>query len=382
MLNALFGNSGAVNAKTGTTAPIYVARVANPQPVKPGEYFFVKIHSAQAAFRGSIFNQVKQLVVTSRVNLNHPVLGNEEIFAIQRSREVKKDRAEQLGLSQNLISLVPATMTHVTISIEFILDQQNNLALLAGLINDDSFLTAVSLAPGAVAIAKTIGGLAQKVIQTFVPAQQRQPILQFVGDFNLGAGANDLVEGYYAILGTRSENDPIPSSATTIEIGQSGLLLGGKEISQFSYVVLDVTRVPARTRELNSGAVWDKKLREAESLAQEVADDPFADDNQHKEVWRKCSALLQEARTLLLADPTYAESEASSIYKTIYKACADLITGKAGAGVAKGVELKAAIAADQARLGIAEGEDLDRIASEYAKQTEDARRILQESNLL
>ena len=208
----LFGTSDPVRVKTGTTSPIYIPRTAGPVQVNPGDYFWIKVHSAQAAFRGSFFEQIKQLVVTSKVNLNHPLLGNEDFHAIQRSREVKKNRAEQLGLSSNLVSLVPATMSHVSISIEFIIDKENSLAKMGNLVNDDSFLAAVSLAPGAVAVAKTVGGLAQKIIQTFIPAEQRQPILQFAGDFDVGgtAGASSLQDGYYAILGSRDEENPLP----------------------------------------------------------------------------------------------------------------------------------------------------------------------------
>jgi len=146
------------NPQLGVTSPIFVPRVADPPAVKPGDYFWIKIQGAQAAFRGSIFDQVRQLVVTSKVNLNHPILGNEDIHAIQRTRQIKKDAAEQLGLASNLISLVPATMTHVSIAIEFILDKENNLAKLGNLINSDSFMAVVSLAPGAAAVAKTVAG--------------------------------------------------------------------------------------------------------------------------------------------------------------------------------------------------------------------------------
>jgi len=188
--SSLFGRGNSpANVRTGTTAPMHVPRAGAPQTVKPGEYFIIKVHSAQAAFRGSIFEQVKQLVVTSRVNLHHAVLGNEEVYAIQRARDVHRDRAEQLGLSQNLIWLVPATMPHVSVSIEFILDKENRLAALTSLVNDDSFLRVVSLAPPAAAVAKSVGQLAQKIVQTFIPAEQRQPILQFSGDFNLAPGA-------------------------------------------------------------------------------------------------------------------------------------------------------------------------------------------------
>ena len=89
--------------RTGTTAAIYLPRSAESKPVLPGEYFLIKVHSAQAAFRGTIFDQVNQLVVTSKVNLHHPALGPQEIFAIQRALAIKKNQAEQLGLSPNLI---------------------------------------------------------------------------------------------------------------------------------------------------------------------------------------------------------------------------------------------------------------------------------------
>src|SRR6266700_5167388 len=69
-----------------------------------------------------------------------PTLGQESLRAIQRSREVQRGRAEQLGLTSNLIGLVPAVMSRISISIEFILDKENRLAVLGGLINDDSFL--------------------------------------------------------------------------------------------------------------------------------------------------------------------------------------------------------------------------------------------------
>ena len=115
--------------QAGTTSPIFVAGEPESPWVQPGEYFWYP-DSAEAAFRGSIFEKAKQLVITSRVNLHHAALGNEEVYAIQRSRAVKKNQAEQLGLSTNLVSLVPATMSHVSVSIEFLLDKENHLAEL------------------------------------------------------------------------------------------------------------------------------------------------------------------------------------------------------------------------------------------------------------
>jgi hypothetical protein len=132
----MFNRINQPNLITGTTAPIFIPHGPEPKTIRPGEdYFLVQIHSAQAAFTGPIWERIRQLIITSQVSLNHPNLGNEPLRAIQRSREVNRNRAEQLGLSPNLIKLVPASMTHVSISIEFILDKENRLHALGGLIN-------------------------------------------------------------------------------------------------------------------------------------------------------------------------------------------------------------------------------------------------------
>lgn len=371
--------------KTGTTPAIFVAREADPLFINPGEYFWMNVHSAQAVFRGQIWDQPKQLVITSKVNLHHPVLGNEEVFAIQRSRKINRNRAEQLGLSPNLISLVPATMSRVSVSIDFLLDVQNNLAILGGLINDDKFLAAVSLAPGAVAIAKTIGGLAQSLIQTFIPAQDRKPVLEFVGDFNISGNAaqSGLRSGYYIILGSRDDQNPLPNTPFNLTVVADGPLLDGAPVTQYSYVVLNVERVPARTRKLNEGAAWDVKLREAEQVATEIAQDPFASDDDKREIWTKCRTLLQEARALLAVDANYAPEEAAQIYKTVYETCANLLRGgDAGQAKAFGSKLAVDTPADRALLGMDSEENLELAASQYRHKASEAEQILVAHGLL
>ncbi len=384
----LFGRAdGAPNPKVGTTTPLFVPKSAEPQPVNPGEYFWIKIHSSQAAFRGSIFQAVKQLVVTSVVNLNHPVLGDEDIRAIQKAREVQKDAAVQLGLSSNLISLVPATMTHVSVSIDFVLDKENHLAKLGTLINDGSFLTAISLAPGAAAVAKTVSGLAQKVIQTFIPAEESKPILQFSGDFNLGtepAGAT-LHDGYYIILGSQDEANPLPTTIQELVVGDSALHIDGRPVTQLSYVVLDVGRSLLRTRKLSEGALWDRKLRDAESFAQQAADAPFAEGEDKKETWKKkCLPALEEARTLLQADANYAPGEADDIYKVAYKRCADILTGQAGGALESTKEIfePADIQAERAKIGVVADAALDLAVADYLKGEEVAERTLRANGWL
>jgi hypothetical protein len=386
----MFGRRDTPNVRIGTTAPVLVPRDQASPAIAPGEYFWINVAAAQVAYRGSVFEQVKQLVVTSQINLNHPLLGDDNVYAVQRVREVQKGVSEELGLTPNLVSLVPATMTHVSLSIDFLLDKENNLARLGGIVNDNSLLAVVSLAPGAAAVAKAVGGLAQKLIQTFIPLEQQQPILQFAGDFNIGAsllggdaGSSALRSGCYAILGTVDPQNPLPDPLPALEMRQGQLYAGGQAVNNLSYIVLDVTRVPARTRLAAQGAPWDAKLREAESLVQEAADSPYQSDDDKREVWRKCLALLQEARALLLADTNYAPQEAQDIYKTVYKECADIIKGAgAGTAIAKGEAPVVDTKTDRLQMGIAPAEDLDQVVDDYSARAAEAARIMSAASIL
>lgn len=308
---------------TGTTARISIGHEVGWPFVNPCEFFLIKVHSAQAVVRGNIFDQPKQLVITSKGNLNHPALGTDDVFAIRRSRAIDKNRAEQLGLSPNLTSLIPATMSQVAGFIDFLRNTQNNLTKLGALIDDDKFLAVISLPSEVVAVAKTVGGLAQCLIQIFVPSEERKPILEFMGDLNIGGDdvERSLRSGYYEILGSRHEQDSLPTTVPAIEVRKDSLLIDGAPAIQYLYVVLDVERVVARTRTMAEGAVWDAKRRKAEQLAIEFAHVPYTDKDEKKQPWLKCRALLQEARALLMTDPICALDEAAALYKADYESC-------------------------------------------------------------
>lgn len=366
---------------TGTTSPIYIPRVDNPPAVRPGEnYFFVKIHGAQAAFYGSVWERVKQLLITSQVSLNHPLLGPEPLRAIQRARAVQRRRAEKLGLSSNLIDLSPATMTNVSLSIDFVLDKENRLQALSGLINEDVFVTAISLAPGAAPVAKTLGSLSAKLLRTFLTAQEREPILQFSGDFNIHADA--LQDGYYVILGTRDGDNPLPAPPLpSLAVAHGELLLNDRPVTQLSYVILEVRVLPVRTRDASDGAPWVEKLRQAEATAQRLAGDPFATDEQRKAEWETCKKQLKEGQLLLLADANFLPREAQDIVAAAYHYCYQQIfeEGVRGHKSAAGLE-SAQIESDKRFLEFDPGEDLRQRVTAYAEQTMAARRILQEAS--
>jgi hypothetical protein len=374
----MFGDDSP-RALTGTTPAIFVPREGGAKAVRPGkDYFFVQFHSGQASFTGPIWQKAKQLIVSSQINMNHPALGGDPLRAIQRARSVKKDRAEQLGLSPNLIKLVPATMSQVSVSIDFVLDIENRLGQLAGLINSDSFLSAVSLAPGAALVARTIAGLSQKVLQTFIPAEQQQPILQFSGDFNLTSGA--LKEGYYVILGTNDDDNPLPNPIPKLEVRDGGLLADGERVTQLSYIILMVGRTEARTRDLSEGAAWDAKLREAEDKAQFAASDLSTDDEK-LQTWEDCRKILREAQVLLRADPNYQREEADAILAASLKTCADLVGGKKRGPGEITPQLHQAVVANLEGMGVSTGGDWVAKLNDYAEQVAESRSILQQAGL-
>ena len=369
---------------TGTTTPFFVAREENPNPVRIGtDYFLIQIRGAQAAFTGRFWESAKQLIVVSRVNLNHFSHGSKSVQALQRSRQVKKDRAEQLGLSPNLISLVPAVMPEISISIDFLLDKENRLAQIGGLINSDAFLAAVSLAPTAATVAKTIGGVADKMIQTFMPAEEREPILQFAGDFNLATGG--VHEGYYVILGTRDEANPLPRAEPNLSVTGGRLLIDGKESSGLSYVILDVRRVEARGRAANDGAAWARLLSEAEDEAGNILANPLASDEDRRAGWKICMKLLKESQILLRTDPNYHRHEAENIVKAALFRCRELVSEEAvkirGVGRSTMSELSFSQSReerlrDQAILDFPDEEDLEETVRRYQRQAEVSEKVL------
>ena len=231
-------------ATTGTTAPILIEDLEGPR-IAPGEgYFYAKILGAQAAFEGSVWENVRRLVVASKVSLNHPLLENKPEVALQLSREVKRKRSEQLGLTPTLIDLTPATMDRVTVSLDFLLDKEDRLHQFVGLINDKSFASTLSLAPGALGTVKAVSSLAEKILDTFLPAKDKRPILQFSGDFNISDG---LSPACFAILGSQDESYPLPRSPKlTLRNGE--LLSEGTQLRAYSYVIFEIRTSPWRTR--------------------------------------------------------------------------------------------------------------------------------------
>lgn len=369
-----------VSGIIGNTSTRFIPRDEKARKiVQPGKnYFLVKIHNSQAAFSAPFWKTVNSLIVTSSVSLNHPVLGLEPIRAIQCSRNVKKGIPEKLGSSKNLINFVPAKMGHISISIEFILDTHNQMANLSKLINTGAFVTSISLGPALATTAKTISEISQKLIDTFIPdPNQREPILQFREDFNIPA--EELIDGFYVILGTRDPKKPLPDPSAIMEVKGYDLLVNGRPATDWSYVILSVRSIDARSRALNEGAIWEKKLRESEGIAGLIEADSFAEIDDKRKAWEKCKGLIKDAQALLLNDDNYLRDEAISIYKNAIADCYKMIFGDKSSIVnASRATESEEIKQDREFLGIPIDEDLDATLTLYKYQLAETKRIIQE----
>jgi hypothetical protein len=380
MLNWLLGNQPIPYARTGTTPAIPIRRdpKVTPEPVRAGkDYFLIQVAAAQAAYRGAVWDQVEKLVIVSQVNLNHKNLDNRGMCAIQRTRKVEKNQSQPLGLCPNLISLIPAVMPSVTLCIAFLLDKKNRLALLGGLINSDSFLSTLSLAPGASAVAKTVAGLADKLLQSFLPAEETKPILEFNGDFNIATGS--LQDCYYAIMGSKDDAEPLPEPGASLEVHNNELFVDGRPATQWSYVLLDVRRTCVRPRELSDGAAWDTKLKEAEDRAHLLLDNPLASEQKKREAWGRCLELIGEAQTLLRADDNFLREDAINLIKTTLYSCRKLIAADAqrtANGAFLGTDSYTDLTQDLATLRLPASVNLEDDVDGYVEHLARARQLL------
>lgn len=387
------------SSSTGTTVPIFVSNKTDPAIVQPGAtYFLIKIHAAQVVYKGNIWQKAKQVAITSQVNLNSPILGNHPITAIQQYRSIKSGQREQLGLAANLVSLVPATMERVTLSIDFLVDTSNRLFALSNLINDKTFISDISFVPGVAAVAQQVGSISQKIIQTFMDPQEQIPILKFYGDFNLSDGT--FKEGYYIILGNRDPNFALPNDAKELRVTEAGQVLysDNSPVESLSYIVLKVSVVSARTRALGSQSAWDKALTKAETRADDIAQNPFASDDDKKAAWNDCIKALAESRALLDDDASYLPVERKQIYQTSYTYCRQILQPDSGTKSSFSPTVKGGLESlnnslefyqettypdwldtldNRQLLDIPMESDLDQMAADYQTQVVDAQRILE-----
>ncbi len=293
---------------------------------KDTDYFTIQADSGWVVFKGSIFDNVKKFVVVSKVNPNSEALGNQLKEVINEPRQVVKNGSTSLGLSKNLITCCPASMDSVTIKFDFLIDHENKAAQMIELFNNQSIQKLLSLTPVGTA-AGSIGGATAALRNVFFPDTTNKPILQFVGEWDILA--RELKEGYYAILASYDKDNPLPSYTPRLTYDDKQLKANCEPITKWSYILLQVHRIPARGLEHGKGRHWYVLHDLVEKISQDVQNNVGLSKEERNGRFNACLTLLDEMQDLLHSDADYLRWEAQDIYLSALTKCRDKILGRA-----------------------------------------------------
>jgi hypothetical protein len=266
-------------------------------------------------------------------------------------------------------------MDRVSLVFEFLVDKQNRIEPIVDLINDASLLSVVSLSPAVIGGMKAVTKVSTKLLETFFPSEERTPVLQFSGDFNLTTG--QLRKGHFAILATTDAASPLPDDFAELQFSNGVLTYRNAVVTAWSYVVFSVDIVPRRTRDLGSGP-WVALLNQVEGEAERIAEDPFVAVPQREKAWSNCVEYIGQARALLLEDPMYLRTEAKEIIAEAFaNARAKIHTGGA-------LRAPGAVLDDQSlrMLGVSNIAELDSVLASYRSAAEESRKTLRKLGLV
>ena len=297
-------------------------------------YYLVGLKAAQVVATGPwwkrLLSKSSKVIFASDVSIFGANVEVEGIKGLNHVEPITLGPPKQLGLDVNLISLVPALGDGVRVMIELVLDQQNRLHLLENVINGGAFTKAVSLAPAKLAAAKAISAVAMQVVNALLPMKDQETIFRFIKDFNFLTGG--FHSGYWAFIGTRDEDYPlsgINSFKLSIDAATGRLMMDGKPLLNYSYIVIETIHLAAKGKDRGQGAPWYGKLREARSLAQMLGDRRGNGEEisakQQLDTMKQCRQTLQETRTLFDTDFTYVQQEKDAILTAEARACESII---------------------------------------------------------
>ncbi|MEO0472817.1 MAG: hypothetical protein AAF206_24590, partial [Bacteroidota bacterium] len=301
-------------------------------------------------------------------------------------QQLKRNTSLKVGFSQNLTNLLPCVIPSIKLGFEFIIDKTNKLEGLQKIVNNDYFNAAIGFATGEIAAAKAISNLTQGMIGHFLDGEKQQILLQFNGEFNFFN--ESIQEGYYLILGSQNRKYPLPSTQLNWTISNHQLQVEGLDLKHYSYLVLKIGRVEARTRYLSLEADWNKKLNEAEDLLKNIDQFGTEAESTINDQWEKCLSHLREAQVLIRNDVNFLPKEANQIIHTSFHHCKNLLEERQN--VRSGnqeVILEAAHTSEQAvkgmeLLGIAGTVNLQQEVLDYGSAVRRSRRKLKAGNWL
>lgn len=214
--------------------------------------------------------------------------------------------------------------------------------------------------------------LATRVLEALLP-DMREVVLSFSKDFNFGDP--DFREGYRVFVATKDPDHPlsaIDASQLSVEKNTGRLKHRGRDLNNYSYLVLEIVCLPERGRSRAENSEWFVKMRDARKLAQNLAESVGAvDEKEKRKVMKECRSIIAQGMVLLEADRNYLQKEREKIRKAELATCAQLLWPE------KKLSLKD-IGTTRKAMGVKSGADLSREAEEYERTEREVEGRLRE----
>ena len=341
-------------------------------------YYFVIIRSLQILAGGPLWKQLlsrnSRLVITSKVGIRGTYSELESVKGILPFYDPIRlgPPPTRFVRDINLIELVPTVGDGPSISVDVHVDSESRLQALSSVINGSTFAKAISLDPQVGASAQAISVLATKVLEALLP-DMREVVLSFSKDFNFGDP--DFREGYRVFVATKDPAYPlsaIDASQLNVEKNTGRLKHKGRDLDNYSYLVLEIVALPERGRARAESSDWFAKMREARKLAQGLAERVgVVDEKEKRKVMKECRTLIAQGMVLLEADRNYLDREREKIRKAELATCAQLIWPE------KKISLKD-IGTTRKAMGVKSGAELGREAEEYERLEREVEKRLRE----
>ncbi|MEM1324162.1 MAG: hypothetical protein AAGG75_28140 [Bacteroidota bacterium] len=304
----------------GVLPPIYIPGEEGDSTVQLGEdYFFMKVVDMQLAYHGRFGEQAKQILLVSNVAFDHPKIGQESVSSLRKIQKLKRNTSLKVGFSQNLTNLLPCVIPSIKLGFELIVDNSDKFEDLQKIVNNDYFTTAIGFATGEMEVAKTLSKLSQGIIGYFLDSDKQKTLLHFNGEFNFFNGS--IKEGYYLIIGSQNKKYPLPPPTLAWTIHNGQVQAEGFDLKDYSYFVIKLGKVKARTRYLSLETDWNKKLNQAEDLLKNLDRFSIEKDSYLKDRWDQCLSLLKEAQVLIRNDVNFLPREADQIINASFHFC-------------------------------------------------------------
>lgn len=264
-------------------------------------YFRLKIHDAQVIYPTNVLNQARSLLLSSSVeNISgndSPTQGLYKFSALEGS-------PCRLGVNTNLTDWLPARQTDtLRITLKYTVMQTTPLKTLLDKMEGLDLEGTVSLIQPNLAVPIKISQIVGRLLSLFLPEDKEKDIFPLTTDINLA----NLKAGYHAALGSHT-NEGYP---TNLEIRNGVLsILGGRELSRHSYVVIQVQAIKRRGLESVRGEPWGDLLQECKD---EALNTTICNDDDRTDAFQQWQISLRLVRAMARKDHSFLAHEIRAV---------------------------------------------------------------------